>query len=73
MIKDTLPKLMSELKLNDNMLAKITGLSATAISVYRRGLASPTEYPIMQIAYMLGISTDELLGFDEFVEEMEEK
>ena len=43
MIKDTLPKLMSELKLNDNMLAKITGLSSTAISSYRRGISSPTD------------------------------
>ena len=58
--------------MSHEQLARMTGLSASAISRICSGKNLPSVYVLMRVCPALGVSADELLGLDH-MEENEEK
>lgn len=48
-------------------LSKICGISSSYLSELEKGKYEATESKIIRLALALGVSTDELLGFNEIV------
>jgi transcriptional regulator with XRE-family HTH domain len=60
-----LKKIMSEKKINQQELAKLSGLQPTAISHFEAGRRKPSYDNIKKLSDALNISADFLLGRDE--------
>lgn len=65
-LADKLNHLLRINNLDQADLARMTGLSHTAISNYINGIAIPTSENLSKIANALNVSTDYLLGFTQY-------
>lgn len=60
---ENLSELMADVGFTQNKLAEETGLSQAAISNYLNAKQIPTIRSVMNIAYALDVSTDDLIDF----------
>jgi transcriptional regulator with XRE-family HTH domain len=61
--RNNLKKLRKSKKLSQTELAGLLGLSQRTISHYEQGGAEPSLECLVEIAKLLGVTTDELLGY----------
>ncbi|MDM8310769.1 helix-turn-helix transcriptional regulator [Clostridium cadaveris] len=62
-----LKELRTERGISLRTLSKICGISSSYLSELEKGKYEATESKIIRLALALGVSTDELLGFNEIV------
>ena len=62
-----LKELRTERGFSLRTLSKICGISSSYLSELEKGKYEATESKIIRLALALGVSTDELLGFNEIV------
>lgn len=65
---DNLAIMMREENMTQEDLAKASGLSQSVISHYVQGLRAPSVKAIINIAYALNCSIDDLIDFGETLE-----
>lgn len=64
---ENLKEILKDEKMSQRDLADETGLSEGLISRYISGQVMPSAKAVMNIAYALVVSTDDLINFDEHV------
>ena len=64
---DNLSNMLKRAGFTQRELAEETGLSAAAISNYINGQKMPTAKAIVNIAYVLNCSTDDLVDFGDMI------
>lgn len=62
-----LKELRNERSISLRTLSKICGISSSYLSELEKGKYEATESKIIRLSLALGVSTDELLGFDEII------
>ena len=65
---NNLVDVLKEKNMTQSQLARETGLSVSRIHDYINKNATPTIYAIINIAYTLDMSVDELVDFDDYIE-----
>ena len=63
--------LMRERNISQSQLAKKIGYSQRAVSKWINNQSEPTETPIILCAKFFGVSTDDILGYTDFVNKQE--
>ena len=63
--RNKLISVMRDRNVGQNQLARRSGLSTSRISDYVNGRAVPSVYAIVNMAYALDVSTNELADFNE--------
>lgn len=66
---NNLADIMKERRMSQRQLANKTGLSVSRISDYINENATPTIYTLINVAYALDVSLDELANFDEEIDD----
>ena len=65
---DNLQSLMKEKNVSQNELSKRSGISIGSINAYLRKQSPPGVKAIVNIAYALDVSTDDLIDFGDVIE-----
>ena len=60
---------MQQVGMTQEQLARATGLTQASISRYAAGLQMPGIRAIINIANVLGVTTDELIDFGDMIEQ----
>ena len=66
-----LENILKEKNITLSKLSKISSISVSYLSEVRRGKYEATESKIIRISLALGITPNELLGWDELVSQLE--
>lgn len=67
MFARNLREILTDYKMTQAELAEMSGLSEATISSYMTGRKMPGAKAIINIAYVLGISTDDLIDFESMI------
>lgn len=65
---DNLAAMLRETDMTQKELAERSGISETSISYYLQGIRAPTAKAIINIAYALDCSIDDLIDFGETID-----
>lgn len=64
---ENLKEILKDEKMTQRELADEAGLSESVISSYINGQVMPSAKAVMNIAYALVVTTDDLINFDEHI------
>ena len=65
---DNLVYLLAQRHMSQNELSRLTGIDQGSISRYISGRQLPGVRAIVNIAYVLGLTVDDLINFDDMIE-----